>query len=71
MLGLILFARQFVYNNKKSETRILSARRSVRKEPAPNAANEKYEIIKTYEQDSIAERDPKFKRILFWNEVIP
>lgn len=66
MLGLFLFARPFVYNDKivKREFLVLGEVLT-----APNTINEQYEIIKTYEQDSIAERDPKFKRILFWNQV--
>ena len=34
-----------------------------------NGSHERYGLVEKYEQDSLLEVDPPFKRILFWNDV--
>jgi hypothetical protein len=36
----------------------------------PNVmTDERYRLVERYEQDTLADADPPFKRILFWNDV--
>jgi hypothetical protein len=43
--------------------------RSLNRPSLLNYTHERYELMGKYDQESLYETDPQFKRILFWNEV--